>query len=313
MTQYDIAANEKEWLALRSKGLGGSDIGSVLGLNHWKSPFQLWAEKTGQVEPDDISDHIPIIVGNELEETVARLFERESGLKVQRDNKTHYHKDYPFLLANIDRKIIGQKALLECKTTSVFNKDEWTEDEVPVSYLLQVQHYLNVLDYDVAYIAVLIGNTNFVYKKIKRDDELIEIYQAKAVNFWEEHVVKGIPPEIDGSDASTAFISKMYSDDYEESATELDVRTVRLIDELMEMKEDKKLIDKSIKEKENRIKDYLGSRKATYGNSPTWRVTYDLRNRVGVDSKKLKNDFPDIYDQVVKTTSYKTMTVKGLK
>ncbi|MFX8004365.1 lambda-exonuclease family protein, partial [Acinetobacter baumannii] len=115
--------------------------------------------------------------GTMLEDLVAKEFERRSGKKVRRKNAMLKHPEHPFIMANIDRMIVGEKAILECKTTSAYNAKEWESEEIPDSYIIQVQHYLGVLgpEYQKAYFAVLIGGNKFVWKEIERDDELIEI------------------------------------------------------------------------------------------------------------------------------------------
>ncbi|MBK0348939.1 YqaJ viral recombinase family protein [Aerococcaceae bacterium zg-ZJ1578] len=90
MKSYQIASNHAEWLTIRSKGIGGSDVGTLLGLNPFKSKYQLWLEKTGQLEASDISSNVAVQIGNELENLVARLFMQETGLQVQKDNKTYF-------------------------------------------------------------------------------------------------------------------------------------------------------------------------------------------------------------------------------
>ena len=308
---YDIAKDEQEWLELRKQGLGGSDIGTMLGLNQYKSPYQLWLEKTGQIEAPDISDKIAIQVGNELEDLVARIFTQQTGMTVQRDNKTHYHKDYPFLLANIDRKIVGEKALLECKTTSAFNKQQWEDDEIPASYIMQVQHYLNVLDYDKAYIAVIIGNHDFVWKEIQRDDELIEMYTKEAIKFWNENVLKNVAPEIDGSLATKEALNLV---DYEPINT-LPMYKVQdeQIKQITVIKSQIKELNTLQTELENKIKSYMVEHDAEGLESDKFKVTWKEYSRTTIDSKKLKKELPEIYEQYSKTASSKRFTVKENK
>ncbi|MGX7075370.1 YqaJ viral recombinase family nuclease [Globicatella sanguinis] len=308
---YDIAKDEQEWLELRKQGLGGSDIGTMLGLNQYKSPYQLWLEKTGQIEAPDISDKIAIQVGNELEDLVARIFTQQTGMTVQRDNKTHYHKDYPFLLANIDRKIVGEKALLECKTTSAFNKQQWEDDEIPASYIMQVQHYLNVLDYDKAYIAVIIGNHDFVWKEIQRDDELIEMYTKEAIKFWNENVLKNVAPEIDGSLATKEALNLV---DYEPINT-LPMYKVQdeQIEQITVIKSQIKELNTLQTELENKIKSYMVEHDAEGLESDKFKVTWKEYSRTTIDSKKLKKELPEIYEQYSKTASSKRFTVKENK
>lgn len=308
---YKIAVNNEEWHNLRSNGLGGSDIGTMLGLNQYKSPYQLWLEKTGQIEAPDISDKIAIQVGNELEDLVARIFTQQTGMTVQRDNKTHYHKDYPFLLANIDRKIVGEKALLECKTTSAFNKQQWEDDEIPASYIMQVQHYLNVLDYDKAYIAVIIGNHDFVWKEIQRDDELIEMYTKEAIKFWNENVLKNVAPEIDGSLATKEALNLV---DYEPINT-LPMYKVQdeQIEQITVIKSQIKELNTLQTELENKIKSYMVEHDAEGLESDKFKVTWKEYSRTTIDSKKLKKELPEIYEQYSKTASSKRFTVKENK
>lgn len=308
---YDIAKDEQEWLELRKQGLGGSDIGTMLGLNVYKSPYQLWLEKTGQIEAPDISDKIAIQVGNELEDLVARIFTQQTGKAVQRDNKTHYHKDYPFLLANIDRKIVGEKALLECKTTSAFNKQQWEDDEIPASYIMQVQHYLNVLDYDKAYIAVIIGNHDFVWKEIQRDDELIEMYTKEAIKFWNENVLKNVAPEVDGSLATKEALNLA---DYEAINTlPMYKAQDEQIEQISVIKSQIKELNTLQTELENKIKSYMVEHDAEGLESDKFKVTWKEYSRTTIDSKKLKKELPEIYEQYSKTTSSKRFTVKENK
>jgi putative phage-type endonuclease len=162
-----------EWLELRQKGIGGSDIGSIFGLNPYKSAIQLWLEKTGQIESPDISNKLQVKLGNMLEDTVAQLFTEETGLEVKRNNHVLQHNDYPFMLANIDREgkdKEGKRFILECKTTSSYGSKQWADDNIPLSYELQVMHYLIVTGYEYGYIACLIGNHDFVVKKIELDE-----------------------------------------------------------------------------------------------------------------------------------------------
>ena len=304
---YDIAKDEQEWLELRKQGLGGSDIGTMLGLNQYKSPYQLWLEKTGQIEAPDISSKLQVQIGNELEDLVARLFDYAYGMKVQRDNKTHYHKEHPFLLANIDRKIVGEKALLECKTTGAFSANQWYEDEIPASYIMQVQHYLNVLDYDYAYIAVVIGNHDFKFKKIERDEELIDMYTKEAIKFWNENVLKNVAPEIDGSLATKEALNLV---DFKPlNSLPILSSQKQLLGEIGYVKSQIKELTKL----ENEIKNYMYENEADELLSDEYKVTWNEHERTSIDTKALKKEMPDIYEQYSKKSTYKRFTVKEIK
>ena len=108
----------QEQLAARKAGLGGSDVATILGLNPYKTPYQLWLEKTGRVEPDDLSDNFAVKRGNDMEALVAKWFSDETGETVHRVNSTLRKEEHPYLLGHIDRRIVGKKEGLECKTAN---------------------------------------------------------------------------------------------------------------------------------------------------------------------------------------------------
>ncbi|MGN1152884.1 MAG: lambda-exonuclease family protein, partial [Candidatus Gastranaerophilaceae bacterium] len=100
----------------RRNYIGGSDIAAVMGMSRWKTQLQLWLEKTGEVEPVDLSQVEAVQLGSELEEFVAQKFAKETGKQVRKQSKMYVHKDYPYMVAHIDRLITGTDEILECKT-----------------------------------------------------------------------------------------------------------------------------------------------------------------------------------------------------
>lgn len=305
---YKIAKSETDWHDMRSKGLGGSDIGAMMGLNQYKSPYQLWLEKTGQVQEPDLSGKIAVQMGNWLEEFVAKKFEEVTGKMVQRDNKTYFHKDHPFLLANIDRKIIGEKAFLECKTTSAFCADQWEDGEIPASYLMQIQHYMNVLDYSYCYIAVVIGNQDFKWQKVERDDELIKIYTDRAKDFW--HKVETMEaPEIDSSACTADLLGRLnLSSQAEESP--LDAFQIDLVGRIQKLKKEIKDLEDARRYEENILKKFMVDGQYQALTSDSYRVTFKPTQTTRLDTKRLKADHPDIYKEYAKTTAYSRFMIK---
>lgn len=302
----------EEWLISRRRGIGGSDVAKVLGLSKYSSPYQIWMDKTGKIEINTSETSEAAYWGHQMEEVVAKEFEKRTGKKVRVSNKIYFHKDYPFLLANVDRVVVGEDAILECKTASEYLKDSWADDEIPIAYLAQVQHYLNVLNKKKAYIACLIGGNKFVWKEIQRDDELIEQMTARLVDFWENNVLADVAPPVDGNTSTTEFISKMYADDYSDNSIELNSKQIQDISNLRELKRYQSDIKEQIDMVENRLKEALGKENATYGNSATYRISWKTQSRKTVDSKLLKNDYPDIYEKVAKESISKRFTVKEI-
>ncbi len=186
-----------EWLKERQCGIGGSDVGAIAGVNKYKTQFEVYIEKTDPItEVKEQSESA--YFGDIFEDVVAKEFEKRTGLKVRRDRKHYKHKEYPFMVANIDRKIVGQNAILECKTANQYLLKEWEDEEIPASYLLQVQHYLAVTGADRGYIAVLVGGQKFIWKEVPRDEELIEMIIQLEKDFWSLVESKTPPATITG-------------------------------------------------------------------------------------------------------------------
>lgn len=303
--------NRDEWLQARAKGVGGSDASVILGLNKWKTPFELWLEKTGQVIPEEIQSDAAYF-GSLLEDLIAKEFEKRSGKKVRRRNAILQHPEHEFIIANVDRLVVGEKAVLECKTTSAYNAKEWQDDEVPESYIVQVQHYLGVLgpEYKKAYIAVLIGGNKFVWKGIERDEELIDmIFQAEQ-HFWHEYVEKNIPPKLDGSSAAEEYLKKRYSNAEPGKTVDLKHEYKEKIQELLSLKETIKQLEEQEKALENEIKNEL--KDAEYGFVGNYQVNWKQVVSNRVDSKILKEKFPQVYEQVVKQSVYRKFCIKQI-
>lgn len=311
-TESTEGMSYEEWLQSRRRGICGSDVAKVLGLSKYSSPYQIWMDKTGKIEIDTSETSEAAYWGHQMEEVVAKEFQKRTGKKVRVSNKIYFHKDYPFLLANVDRVVVGEDAILECKTASEYLKDSWADDEIPIAYLAQVQHYLNVLDKQKAYIACLIGGNKFVWKEIQRDDELIEQMTARLVDFWENYVLADVAPPVDGNSSTTEFISKLYSDDYLDNSIELNAKQIQDISDLKDLKQYKSDVETQIATIENRLKEALGKDNATYGNSAIYRISWKSQTRKTVDSELLKSDYPDIYEKVLKTSTSKRFTVKEI-
>lgn len=313
MNQNAIPAKEMsrhEWLQARTNGIGGSDAGVILGLNKYKTPFELWLEKTGQVEPQE-GDSEAIYWGNQMENVVAKEFERRTGKKVRRSNFMYQHPDYPFIRGNVDRLVVGESAVLECKTASAYLAKEWAGDEVPASYLVQVQHYLGVTGREKGYIAVLIGGNRFVWKEIERDEELINMIFEAEKNFWENNVLAGVAPELDGSSAAEKYLAEKYAKSDPDKEIVLPKDFNAYLEEYFKIKENEKLIKDAKTEIENKLKAEL--KEAEIGRVGDYIVTWKKQVQKRVDSKALREKFPDIHQQVIKETSFRKLAVKEEK
>lgn len=161
--------SREEWLKYRTKGIGGSDVSIIAGINPFKSVHQLWLEKTGQIEPEQTdSDYAHF--GSLLEPIVRREFTARTGIKVRQKHMLLQSEEYPFMFADLDGVINedGEMAVFEAKTASAYKQEVW-EDGVPAPYILQVQHYMAVTGAKRTYIAALVGGNHFFYHVVERE------------------------------------------------------------------------------------------------------------------------------------------------
>ena len=196
-----------EQIAERKSGIGGSDLACVLGLSPWRSPVDVWLEKTGQ-NAVAVEETPAMYWGSQLEELVAREYARRTGRVVSRVNKTLRHPELP-LVGHIDRAVgeIGERPvlfgkivserLLECKTASGFGKGDWGAegtDEIPMYYACQVQHYMGLTGCEVCDLAVLFDGRDFQVFTVALDRELVNNMWGIAAEWWARHVTADTPP-----------------------------------------------------------------------------------------------------------------------
>lgn len=202
--------SREAWLMLRKNGIGGSDAGAVCGVNPYRSAFSVYLEKTSPEA--DMEDSERRRQGRDLEDYCAHRFMEASGLKVRRSNFMYRHEQWDFMLADLDRVVVGENAGLECKTASAWSADKWKSLEtVPETYILQCQHYMAVMGFDHMYLACVILGSGFVYYRIPRDEALIENLIRVEQAFWEKNVLAHIMPDPDGSRACDELLNGLYS------------------------------------------------------------------------------------------------------
>ena len=206
--------NSPEWHNAR-KGIGGSDVASVMDKNPYKSAFQLWAEKTGQIS-DDIEPSMPMKLGTAFEPTIRALFakENEAWLTVH-ETGTWQSIENPKLVANVDGIIEwhnGKLGVLEIK----FTRQYW--DELPEHYNLQVQHYLQVLGLERGMVVAVAGG-DWKEFEVVRDESLVEEMKTR-VRAFSALVEANTPPEYDGSDSTYETVRQL-SDGLEDGEIEL--------------------------------------------------------------------------------------------
>lgn len=325
-----------DWLQERSKGIGGSDVATVLGLNPYKTPLSLWEEKTGKTKGSPAGE--AAYWGTTLEDVVAKEFSKRTGMKIQRVNFLLSTGENGWMRGNIDRAIVNdqiaktvrvnkpEKAAetglmlstdvgLECKTANAFMADKWgpsqeaeivsgkvvTEHQIPLYYETQIQWYMAVTGIKKFYVAVLIGGQDFRMYEVQRDEDVINAIVEQCRVFWFEKVLADVAPDPINVDD----IKKMYSRDNGEMTEATNEQAID-IGELRNLKEQ----IKALKEQEEAVASrlimaigektglMLGGKKA---------VTYKAMSTTRFSSTDFKKSHPDLYQTFAKTTSTRVL------
>lgn len=169
----------------RLLGIGGTDIGVILGLSPYKTPYQLFLEKTGIIE-DTQEENKFQYWGTKLEPLIRDEFALRNNVIIETPETT-IHPFYDFMRANVDGFIPSLNSVLEVKSSSGYSASQWGEsgtDIIPIFYLTQVAHYVATLNADSAHIAVLIGGNDYREFKYIRDFELENKIIDAAKEFW---------------------------------------------------------------------------------------------------------------------------------
>lgn len=261
----------------RQAFLGGSDIAGILGLSRWKTPLSVWAQKTGQFIPPE-EDNEAKELGTELEDYVARRFERKTGKKVIRTDARYVHSDYAFLSCQVDRLIVGEDALLECKTTSAWKQKEWDGEDIPAEYICQVMYQLAITGRKVGYIACLIGNQKFVWKEIKRDPVMIAEMIKRSVRFWEDFVIPVVmPSQITAMDSETLL--GLYPEAEAGTEIQLGDEMTKIVENRNAFYQDCIQIEKEITRLDNELKAKIKTNEI--GIAGKWKIRWANIKRKG--------------------------------
>lgn len=287
----------EDWLTVRKTGIGGSDAAAAVGLSPYKSQLELWLEKTGRdadldkPDPDDTTE--PVFWGTLLEPIVAAAYSKQTGNKVRKVNAVLQHPTIPFMLANLDREVVGVPGvqILECKTAGEFGARLWV-DGVPEYVQLQVQHQLAVTGKQAADVAVLLCGQRLGVHRIERDDELIARLITLEARFW-EYVTSDTPPPADGSDSADRALRCLYPG----NAHSVDFRADRNLSaafaDLAALKVDIKTREERAELLKQTLMQAIGD--ASFARFETGSVSYKRsKDSIGIDLPKLLADHPDL-------------------
>lgn len=315
-SKFTVIANKakishKEWLALRKYYIGGSDAAGCVGLSPWSSPFSVWLSKSKKRDDvdDDAKKALKMWYGNAAEEIVAKRFVMETGKKVQRNNAMMVSKKWPWMLADIDRELVDEDAILEIKTTSAWNRDQWADGMIPIHYEIQCHHYMAVTGAKKCYIAVMLGaGDGFEIREIERDEDTIHILVEEEGKFW-RFVETGEMPNPDGTAACSEAINKFFPGraDSGGDPVQLDEKAFDA-GMYFYLKDRRDELSKKLEAMEQGVKIAMqDNEKAVVGDcvNITWRLLQSKR----LDGRRLKKEMPEIFERYAKVSEYRRFSV----
>lgn len=301
-----IDITREEWLRARKKGITGTDAAAIVGVSPFKSAVDVFIDK--KTPEPEIVDNERLRLGRDLENYVASRFEEETSLKLKKTDAIYQSDENKFQLADFDRFVEGENAIVELKTVSPYAADEWL-DKVPIYYQFQCQHYLAVSDANCCYIAALILGQDFIIRKINREPQVIQALTDFEKDFWENNILNGVIPEPNGSDACAQAISGLYPHQNDENSVDLNSYS-DLLAERQELDEQIKKLTCQKNQIDQKIK--LELKNSPYGFSENFKVSWKETKQTKFDVSEFKNTHPELYNNFLKTTSTRRFLIKNI-
>ena len=288
---YDIIADTRkmshtDWLQMRKAGIGGSDCSAAVGLSRWKSPFQLWSEKTDRIVPTKAGQ--AAYWGSLLEPLLrAEVAKRMPEAEVRECPFFLRSKEHPYMLANLDgyvKNSDGSFSVLEIKTANAFAAVQDWQNGLPIEYYCQVMHYMAVTGMNSAYVAVLLGGNTFEIQKIDRDEDMIQHIIQMEERFWYDYMLKDTPPEATAKD--NEILGQLYPRS-EEKAIEMPTTARDILTDYKKACQDLALAKEAKEQAEAKLKMMLAD--AEVGLIDGYKISWKNVSTTRLDSKKVKS------------------------
>ena len=305
--------NKEKWLKERKTYIGGSDLGSILGINNFRTELDVYFEKTTEgIVEDNVGD--AAYWGTILEDVVAAEYAKRTGFKIEKPAGLIRHSEYPFIACNLDYWVIddqGNSHILECKTANQMKVTCWGEEgtnQIPESYLHQIAYYAAITGATRVDIAVLIGGQDFRIYRYDKDEVMESKLIRVAKKFWNNHVLAGIPPKPRTQEDAAKLYPK--ANGLEVRADDIVLTKVQV---LQDLKAREKTLAEEIKELQLYIKNYMQDGELLVGEEGRCYATWkNSKGRASLDTNKLKSEYSDIYQECLKESgSYRVFTLKG--
>lgn len=295
----------EEWLTLRQRGIGGSDAAAIMGLNQYKSPIDVFLEKTTPVT--ESADNAYTRWGKRLEAVIRDAFTEETGIAILTPQTMFQSVSHPFMLASVDGLGTDERGdlfILECKNTT--RRDLWQGEDVPLSYLIQLLHYLSVTGAKYGRFAVLAnGHDFFITPPIHRDESVLASLIEKETFFWQEYVEKQTLPPITEAAADVEAASRLQSSD---DVLLLPDTFEPLLEKREILRSRKSEIERDQEQIDLQVKAALGTHGC--GMCKDYVVNWRSVDRTVFQTKLFQQQHPDLYSQFTTQSTSRRFEVR---
>ena len=326
--------NER-WLECRAHGpkgdieytVGGSDVAVIFGVSPWTTPLELWMIKKGRAKPAVKANANQLEMGHLLEPIAAHWYQSITGNTVTDDTNMYQHADHPYALADFDRRFTrkedGEPGILECKSCSFHKAGDWADEAYPLYYELQLRYYLAVADVNIGAFAALWGNNpdvDFACPSLERDP-VKEDMIFERLDEWIWSLKNDKPPTMSGVKPAMALesLAKIYGASkpalptvefpkkYEKNLR----RLIALQGAVAEHSAELKRLNEEVQAQSVRIAELMKDHEHGVLETTKDRILIDFVTRTSrrPDSKRLKKEYPMIYDEVLKVSESRTLKV----
>lgn len=259
----------------RINGIGASDTPIIMGYSSFKTPYQLYLEKTGVITAEDDFTELQYW-GNALEPLILRRFEEENNVKISHPD-TVYHPTHPYIFANLDGWVDSERAVVEAKCANSFQRGKWDSacsDGIPLQYLVQLAKQCAITDASRGYCAVLIGGMEYMQFTYERDKALEDLIIQADVDFWECVTTRREPDAINTSDCRLK-----YNQPHPDKVVETTFKTSHALNELIKIKSQSKLLAENEDFQKMQLMNHLGNSEYLVGQEGEILVSWKANKK----------------------------------
>ena len=293
----------QEQLANRNSYVGASEVAAIMGLSRYRTAWDVWAEKTGYVEPAEAGEAAEL--GIALEPAIIKLAEQELG-EMDCTNLELPIPDTP-IVAHLDARLKATGEPVEIKTTGLLGgRDvEWQEGSVPYEYVVQVMIQAKAAGTKTGRIAALVVGKGMVYHTISVDDDLVAEAIERVKEFW-KYVESKEPPPVEPSLEMVRRIPR------EDTAIKVTPDQASVYEEYLALREQFHTLEKELEARKAAVLLAMGrNRRAILPNGVVFTVTQQRRQ--SFDAKQFQKEYADLYRQYCKETTIEVLTVREAK